>query len=119
MDHYTNRQWWAEVADRAIRTAAQVAVALAGTDAVGITSVDWPGVASAAALAAVLSVFTSLAAGRLGDTTTPSLRRAPTPPAAPEPVPTYQPVTGDANAIVPPGTSTAYRIPPNPTDILG
>jgi len=46
---------------RAIKTAAQTAVALIGTNAIGITGVDWVAVASAAALAAVVSLLTSVA----------------------------------------------------------
>ena len=46
---------------RAIKTAAQTAVALIGTNAIGITGVDWVAVASAAALAAVVSMLTSIA----------------------------------------------------------
>lgn len=48
---------------RAIRTAAQTAVALIGTNAVGVTDVNWIGVASGAALASIVSVLTSIATG--------------------------------------------------------
>lgn len=53
---------WAKAAGiRAIKTVAQTAVALIGTNAIGITEVDWIGVASGAALAGVVSLLTSLA----------------------------------------------------------
>ena len=53
---------WAKAAGvRAIKTVAQTAVALIGTNAIGITEVDWVGVASGAALAGVVSLLTSLA----------------------------------------------------------
>ena len=53
---------WARAAGvRAIKTVAQTAVALIGTNAIGITEVDWIGVASGAALAGVVSLLTSLA----------------------------------------------------------
>lgn len=58
-----NKQFWASTAIRAVRTVAQTAVALIGTNAVGITDVNWVGVASGAALAGVVSVLTSLATG--------------------------------------------------------
>lgn len=56
----TRPRWYAASAVRAVKTAAQTAVALIGTGYVGITDVPWPGVASAAALAGALSVLTSL-----------------------------------------------------------
>jgi hypothetical protein len=40
---------------------AQTAVALIGTNAIGITEVNWIGVASGAALAGVVSMLTSVA----------------------------------------------------------
>lgn len=48
---------------RAIRTAAQVALATIGTTALGVTDVDWLGVASVAGLAAVLSLLQAVAFG--------------------------------------------------------
>ena len=47
---------------RAIRTLAQTAVATIGTTAL-IEDVNWPVVASASVLAAILSILTSLATG--------------------------------------------------------
>ena len=47
---------------RALRTLAQTAVATIGTTAV-IEDVNWPVVASASVLAAILSILTSLATG--------------------------------------------------------
>lgn len=62
--HYAEsavRRWALAALVRAVKTAAQTAVALVGTNAAGITEVDWVAVGSAAALAAVLSVLTSIA----------------------------------------------------------
>lgn len=55
-----NTQWLKAAGVRAVKTAAQTAIALIGTTAVGLTEVDWVGVASGSALAAVLSILTSL-----------------------------------------------------------
>ena len=57
------KEFWKAVAIRAIRTVCQTAVALIGTNAVGVTEVDWIGVLSGAALAGVVSVLTSIATG--------------------------------------------------------
>ena len=46
---------------RAVKTAAQTAVALIGTGAVGFTDLDWVRIASVAGVAAVLSLLTSIA----------------------------------------------------------
>lgn len=46
--------------ERAIKTATQVFLALIGTNATGITDVDWAGVGSAVALATLVSLVTSL-----------------------------------------------------------
>ena len=55
------KQWWRAAGIRAIKTAAQTAVALIGTGAVGVTDLDWARIASVAGVAAVLSLLTSVA----------------------------------------------------------
>lgn len=60
MSNLTNKAWWAAAGTRAIKTAAQVAVALIGTGAVGVTDLDWARIASVAFVAAVVSLLTSL-----------------------------------------------------------
>lgn len=52
--------WTRAALIRAIKTAAQTAVALLTTGAVGILDVDWLAVLSASALAGIVSVLTSL-----------------------------------------------------------
>ena len=55
------REWGAAALIRAVKTAAQTAVALIGTGAVGFTDLDWVRIASVAGVAAVLSLLTSIA----------------------------------------------------------
>lgn len=54
------KQWWLAATVRAIKTFAQTAVATIGASAL-ISEVSWLTVASASALAAVLSLLTSVA----------------------------------------------------------
>jgi len=54
-------RWFKAAGVRAIKTVAQTAVALIGTNAVGITDVDWMAVGSAAVLSGVVSLLTSVA----------------------------------------------------------
>ena len=60
MTNLTNKKWWVAAITRSIKTMAQTAVATIGTAAV-LGEVNWTMVASAAALAAALSLLTSLA----------------------------------------------------------
>jgi len=53
--------WIKAAGIRAIKTAAQTAVALIGTGSVGFTDLDWVQIASISGVAAVLSLLTSIA----------------------------------------------------------
>lgn len=59
--------FWKAVAERAIKTFAQGAVALLVGDGIGITDVNWATVASVAGLAAIASVLTSVASAGATD----------------------------------------------------
>ena len=65
------RTWLTSAAIRAVRTIAQTAVALLTTGAVGLLDVDWLSVASASALAGVVSILTSLTGLPEADETAP------------------------------------------------
>lgn len=54
------KNWWKAAGIRALKTVCQTAVATIGTSAL-LTEVNWLAVASAAALAGVLSLLTSVA----------------------------------------------------------
>ena len=60
MNHIINTNWLKAALVRAVKTVAQTAVATVGTSAV-LAQVDWLLVGSAAALAGILSLLTSVA----------------------------------------------------------
>lgn len=59
MEQLKSKVWWNAAGTRAIKTFAQTAVATIGASAL-IESVDWRVVASAAVMASVVSLLTSL-----------------------------------------------------------
>lgn len=100
----TTSAFWLAAAERAIKTAAQVAAALIGTGAVGVTELDWQQIGSVAAVAAIVSLLTSLASDRVG-APGPSLVGEPVKAPAPEtpaPMvfpPAVRPTTADLPTI--------------------
>ncbi|MEV1199473.1 holin [Microbispora rosea] len=64
------KKWLSDAVERAVRTAAQAALGIVGAGTMGLLDVSWPTVGSVAGLAAVVSLLTSVAAGRAGDPST-------------------------------------------------
>ena len=57
----TNWKLWIKAAGvRTIKTTAETALAIIGTNTIGITEVDWVGVASACALSGVITILTCI-----------------------------------------------------------
>lgn len=54
------KAYWKDSIIRAVKTVVQTAVALIGTNSVGVTCVDWLAVTSASALAGIVSLLTSV-----------------------------------------------------------
>jgi hypothetical protein len=51
------KKWFRDVGIRTIKTMAETAIAVIGTNAVGITDVDWIGVGSAMLLSGVVTIL--------------------------------------------------------------
>lgn len=60
MGIYSDKNFWCGLAERAIKTAAQAAIAVLGTDAIGVIQADWRGALAAVGSAVLLSVLTSI-----------------------------------------------------------
>lgn len=77
--------FWAQTVERSVKTFAQAAIALLTGEGLGLLTVDWQNVASVAALAAVVSLLTSIGSGPFNGSPNLASRRAPQPaaPAAP------------------------------------
>ena len=54
------KKYWKDSSIRAVKTMAQTAVSLIGTNTVGITEVDWMAVLSVSALAGIVSMLMSV-----------------------------------------------------------
>lgn len=57
------KKWWKQAGERALRTFAQAALAMIGTGATPLLSVDWATILSVSAMASVVSVLTSIVCG--------------------------------------------------------
>ncbi len=54
------KKWFKAAAVRSVKTMAETALALIGTNTIGVTEVNWVGVASACALSGVVTVLTCI-----------------------------------------------------------
>ena len=64
--------FWKAAAERAIKTAAQVAASALTADGLGLLDVDWAAIGSVAGLAALASVLTSIVTAGVGEPNSPS-----------------------------------------------
>lgn len=62
----SNPTFWIAAVERAVKTFAQTAVGILSAEAVGLFDADWAGVLSAAGMATVISVLTSIGSGGVG-----------------------------------------------------
>jgi len=65
--------FWKEAGERAVKTAIQVFVALLSVGSVGVLDAPWRAALSTAAMAALLSVLTSVISEPVGQRHTPSV----------------------------------------------
>lgn len=54
------KSWLKATSIRTIKTMAEMAIALIGTNAIGLTDVDWLGVLSGCALAGIVTILTCI-----------------------------------------------------------
>lgn len=64
---FTNKMFWKDTLERAIKTCAQSVVAVGLSGATGLLDVDWKNTVSVALLATLVSIFTSIGSGTVGD----------------------------------------------------
>ena len=103
--------FWRAVAERALKTAAQTAIATIGTTAIAADQVDWRTVGLVTATATVLSVLTSVASAVTTDGS-PSLNGSESlhyeqPPTTPSGIPDA-PVTPVSTSVIDGKTSTQW-----------
>lgn len=79
MSYLTSKSFWVAAAERAAKTASQVAVSILALDTTGMVHANWLSLVSTAGLAALVSVLTSVGSGAVSPVGSPSLVRSDTP----------------------------------------
>lgn len=94
--------FWRAASERAVKTFAQTMVALLSVGGIGLHNAPWTTSLSAAGMAALLSLLTSIASERVGDRETPSLVRSDSAAGQAAPaIPALQPATTPAPQAAP------------------
>lgn len=118
MSIYATPHFWKATAERALKTAAQVAVALLSADhLLGVLDVDWQATGSATLLAALLSVLSSIASAKISSDGSPSLGGEVVASNVVERLDGTEVIAGPANDIVPTG-DVVRELPPEHDDNL-
>jgi hypothetical protein len=65
-------RFWADAVERAVKTAAQTALATGVVGATDVASISWPALVSASAVGALASILTSIASAGVTDTISPA-----------------------------------------------
>jgi hypothetical protein len=76
---YFGKQFWQQAIERAVKTSIQVFVALLSAGNFGLLDAPWSSALSTAAMAALLSVLTSVGSEPFGARQSPSVVSAPAP----------------------------------------
>ena len=117
MSIYTSPAYWTATGERAVKTIAQTAVALLTTDTLGVLDVDWTQLASASALAGLVSVLSSIASAKISSDGSPSLAGEVIESAVVERLDGTEVVAGPANDMI--GEGAVVRVlPPEHGDNL-
>lgn len=64
---FTNKTFWKDTVERAVKTFAQSMVAVMTAGATGVLDVDWVNALSVSLFATLVSVLTSIGSGTVGD----------------------------------------------------
>lgn len=116
MSIYMKKTFWAGTAERAVKTLAQAALAMIGTNTVAITDLDWQHILAVAATAAVVSVLTSLATPETAATAKEvkvEMVTAPTPPTVDDPDAIANLSTMDRSGGLPDAGAPKHRSEPD------
>ena len=107
-----NKEFWISLAERALSTGAQAAIAAITAAGTGLIGTDWVGIASVVGMAIVLSVLKSLGANAVTGTGPSLTKNAEVVPTEVEPV--FDEDEEDGGEVVEGQLPADEDLPPNP-----